>query len=787
MATVRGTTGNDNLSSNGTSSDDLFLTGVGSDTVAASGGNDLYRLGYANSAHYWRFAFNDFDAVDYRGLWSQLGLARAADVSLVADLQAGTIQKIGAGGTVLGTDTFVGLDAIWATAGNDQLRGRDFWDFEEFRPGAGNDTIDGRANEDGVNYAWDATTSGIDVDLGRGLVESDDPGVGRDTLRGIEGVTGTNFDDFFYALGYSATSTNRNSFGDDWNVFTPLGGNDVVIGNGQTILNFGGVGGSLVIDLSGQTSLGANTPIVAGFTDDPNSNAWNPGDIEASGVNFVIGGNYNDVLTGGGRVNTTGARADYTLSGDTSSETFRGQGGDDTIDGGTGFDRADFRLKTAMTEGVTIDLAAGVVAGDPLVLGIDTIRNVEGVRGTALDDHYDATGFTLQGEDGESANSGDILAGAPSDVELPSLAFNEFLADAGNDTVVGNGATRVSFNGYYQSKLEGTSLVAVFDGADAGRVDYGLVDGGYGSVEFTGVFSLRGSRGNDHMTGTSGYQQLQGWFGNDTLLGGDGPDMLYGYNGGDAGAVNRSALYPDNDLLDGGTGNDLLRGDFGNDTLIGGEGADTMEGGTGNDTYHVQQAGDVVVDAQPGTLGGIDTVLSSLGSYTLRLNVENAIVVVDADASLTGNNLANALTGGAGANLLSGGTGRDTLTGGAGADTLVGGAGADTLTGSDGLDAFRFTAPGGLANADRIVDFVAADDRIELDDAVFAALGPVGLLAAGAFRAAGAAVDADDRIIWKASSGELFYDPDGVGGAAQVLVATLNPGAGLTAADIFVV
>jgi Ca2+-binding RTX toxin-like protein len=789
MATIRGSNGNDSLTTQGTTGDDLFITGVGGDLVTASGGNDVYNLGHVNSAAYWRFGFNDFDTLDYRNLWTAVGAAQASDVRLVVDLREFTIQKIDATGAVIGTDVFVGggLDALIATAGNDLIQGRDFWDTEEFRGGAGNDTIDGRGNEDTVNYASDASTDGIRVDFARGTVTSPDAGVGTDTLREVEVIVGTNFSDVFNAAGYGAGSTNRNSFGEDFNVFTPLAGDDTVVGNGFTILAFGSVGGGLNVDLSGQEAPGVTSSIITDFFDDPNSGNWNPGNIVASGVNYVIGGNYDDALIGGGRVNTNGFRADSTLSGDASFEGFRGAGGDDYIDGASGFDRADYRQKTLMTEGVTVELAAGVVTGDLLVIGVDDLRNIESVRGTPFDDFYDATGFTLNGAEGESTNSGDCVLMPFGDAELASDAFNEFVADAGNDIVIGNGATRVSFNAYYISKLTGTSLVAVFDGADSGRVEHGLTDGGFGTVEFSGVYSIRGSRGNDHMTGNAGYQQLQGWFGNDTLLGGEGGDVLFGYSGGDPAARNRTTMFTDDDLLDGGAGNDLLRGDFGNDTLIGGEGNDTLEGGTGNDVYHVQQSGDVVTEAQAGANGGIDTVLSSLASYTLRLNVENGTIVVGTAASLAGNTLSNTLTGGSGANLLSGGTGRDTLDGAAGDDTLVGGTGNDVLTGGNGLDAFRFIVSGGAANADRITDFVAADDRIELDDAAFAALGPVGLLAAGAFRAGGAAADADDRVIWKASTGELFYDPDGSGAAAQVLIATLNPGATVTAADIFVV
>jgi serralysin len=75
---------------------------------------------------------------------------------------------------------------------------------------------------------------------------------------------------------------------------------------------------------------------------------------------------------------------------------------------------------------------------------------------------------------------------------------------------------------------------------------------------------------------------------------------------------------------------------------------------------------------------------------------------------------------------------------------------------------------------------------LELDDSAFAALAP-GALAASAFVAGTAAQDADDRIIFNAATGAVLYDPDGTGSAPAIQFATLQPGASLTNADIFVI
>jgi Ca2+-binding RTX toxin-like protein len=110
------------------------------------------------------------------------------------------------------------------------------------------------------------------------------------------------------------------------------------------------------------------------------------------------------------------------------------------------------------------------------------------------------------------------------------------------------------------------------------------------------------------------------------------------------------------------------------------------------------------------------------------------------------------------------------------------------LNGGAGLDAFRFASTlNATSNVDAIVGFLAADDRLQLDDTVFAGIGPVGALAVGAFRAGTAAGDAGDRIVYDNATGSIYFDADGSGAAAQILFATVAVGTTLTAADFFVI
>ncbi|MDA8483973.1 heme peroxidase, partial [Pseudomonas resinovorans] len=188
-----------------------------------------------------------------------------------------------------------------------------------------------------------------------------------------------------------------------------------------------------------------------------------------------------------------------------------------------------------------------------------------------------------------------------------------------------------------------------------------------------------GTTGDDVLNGTAGIDEIQGLAGNDTLNGLAGDDVLDGGTG--------------NDRLNGGVGNDVLIGAADDDVLIGGSGNDTMTGGAGNDTYEVTDAGDIVAE-----LGseGLDTVWTSLASYTLGANVERLFFGGSGNFTGTGNDLNNTVQGGAGNDGLDGGVGNDVLTGGVGNDVLIGGAGNDSMSGGAGNDTYEVTDAGDI-------------------------------------------------------------------------------------------
>lgn len=345
---------------------------------------------------------------------------------------------------------------------------------------------------------------------------------------------------------------------------------------------------------------------------------------------------------------------------------------------------------------------------------------------------------------------------------------------------------------------------------------------------FAGNDSIVGSTGNDYLTGLAGRDTLRGGGGTDTMLGGTGNDLYVVDSAGDltvesstvaseidtvlstvsrtlganlerltligSAAINGTGNTLANLLtgnaaanaLSGGAGNDTLNGGAGNDTLNGGTGIDSMTGGDGSDTYVIDSTADRVVET--GTVSSsADSVQSSV-SWALGTGVERLTLTGTATINGTGNTLANVLTGNAAANVLSGGSGNDTLSGGSGNDILLGGAGNDALNGGAGRDSLRFnTTLNASTNVDRITGFVAADDTIQIDDAVFAGIGPTGVLGATAFRAGTAAGDANDRIVYDSATGRLWFDADGTGAGTAVLFATLTAGTALSAADFMII
>ncbi len=151
----------------------------------------------------------------------------------------------------------------------------------------------------------------------------------------------------------------------------------------------------------------------------------------------------------------------------------------------------------------------------------------------------------------------------------------------------------------------------------------------------------------------AGYNVIKGTNGNDVLTGTPGKDLIYGFGGNDV-IRGRGG----DDLICAGPGDDVVRGGGGNDVVFAGSGKDTVYGGGGHDRL----AGDAGNDRLYGG-GGNDTLLGGAGR--------------------------DSLYGQRGNDTLRGHGGKDTLRGGKGNDVLRGGAGRDDVDGGRGRNDVR--------------------------------------------------------------------------------------------------
>lgn len=296
-----------------------------------------------------------------------------------------------------------------------------------------------------------------------------------------------------------------------------------------------------------------------------------------------------------------------------------------------------------------------------------------------------------------------------------------------------------------------------------------------------------------YRTGTSAADRLTGMAGADRLLGLGGADVIIGGAG--------------RDYVDGGAGNDLILTLGDGDRLFGGAGLDTLIfAGNAGVTVNLYQgtttldlrfwqfenvkgtggadniAGDAATNQLDGAAG--DDVLSGFGGNDRLFGADGADI-------LYGNDGADRLFGGAGNDALRGAAQNDVLFGDAGRDLLRGGDGIDQLTGGLGDDFFDFMS---LAEAqtgtDLIRDFSTIsgnNDTVRISTAFAAGL-VAGVLPQGRFvaQASNLAPDADDRFIFRTTDGTLWFDSNGSAAGGLTLLADLQAGAILTAADILI-
>ncbi|CAN7447979.1 calcium-binding protein [Caulobacter sp. LjRoot300] len=441
---------------------------------------------------------------------------------------------------------------------------------------------------------------------------------------------------------------------------------------------------------------------------------------------------------------------DYIVNGLAGDDAIWVRGGNQTIDGGEGFDLVYFgQLASGIMggpvsgPGIDIDLSTGVatffdyghitiVDGVPVVeKSTYALTGIEGVSGTAAGDTITAaaSGSRMFGQ----AGSDTLIGGAGNDV---------LVGGQGRDTLIGgDGADIFSFGSSFLGGIPGGNRVDSSSGYIDNIVDFqtgqdqlnladvdqisgvSLVRAGAGAL----VFASSTSGASQTVIGVNGL--IQG--GDIFVSGGVNPNLqVIGQDGAD--------------VLAGGTGSDLIIGLSDSDTLSGGAGADTFLYSAQTDsmatTYDVIldfQTGQDLLDVGATQASAISIVRSSQASFVF-LQTSAGDMTIAANGAVNGGDIVSGwgashvgvyMIGDDAGDQLIGSTLGDVVQGGSGVDTLIGGAGGDALFGGAGADTFKYlaVAESGLSAADTIFDFQSGVDKIDLSGVHAAGVGSYGV------------------------------------------------------------
>jgi Ca2+-binding RTX toxin-like protein len=729
----------------GLGGDDLLDGGAGDDHLEGGNGDDTYYVDSQGDTILENLS--GFDRVYTSASYT---LDPGASIEYLAALDpAGTAPLV-----LIGSQN---SQEIVGNAGNNVLHGG----------GGGNDLLRGLGGSD--VYYTDLSTIGI----------AEAAGEGNDAL-----YTSASY---VLAGGVSVETLSTNSYAATTAInLTGNGFAQTIIGNAGANSLTGGGGADILIGLAGN-----DVYYVADAAVQIRENEGSGTDTAYASVGYVLGGGAEVEWL---EAADTGSADPLSLTGNFYNQTIYGNIGNNVLHGGGG-----------------TDVLIGIAGNDVYYVDVAATQVVE-IGGGGNDTIYASVSYTLGGNaEVETLSANDH--GSTAAINLTGNGFAQtIIGNAGNNILHGGGGTGDLLIGLGGNDIfyvdVGGIAVQIVEAAGGGN------DALYTSVGFelrsgieiellsandyasTDPFFITGNEYDQRIVGNAGANALNGGLGSDILIGLGGDDT-YNSDGGDiiqevAGGGNDIVYaYGSSFVLVGAaevetisgqpgyttpldlTGNyhgQTIVGNDGRNVINGGGGTDILRGLLGDDVYYVDVAATMVEELAN---AGNDALYVSF-SYTLGAG--NSIERLDANnygatiaINLTGNEVGQFVTGNAGAN------------------TLDGRAGADILFGLGGADNFAFTTALGGGNIDAIADFSVADDTIQLDDAIFAAIGPMGALNPNAFATGAAAADADDRIVYNSATGQLFYDADGNGAGAAIRFASLATGLLLTANDFQVI
>jgi Ca2+-binding RTX toxin-like protein len=521
---LSGAAGNDSLFG-GEDSDRLFgedgsdtlYGGVGADTLHGGDGDDAFVL----------------DNVADRVVETATGGTDRATASFSIDMngQAGAYANV-ENVTLTGTDDLVLYSTVSANMlqgndGNNVLSGREGNDTlygghgadtlhggigdDVLNGGAGADVFYGGSGDDRVTYA--SATGAVLANLSAPSNNTGDANgdtyfdiqhlMGSDFNDSLRGDTGHNMlfggsagDDLAGGAGLDSLyggADNDKLFGEDGDdVLSGGDGNDSGSGGNGNDLLYGGLGNDTLLGDVGNDVLdgGAGADQFFGGTGDdrvtyatataavrvdlttPGSNTGDAAGDTYSGIQSLIGSDFNDTLMGSATANV--------LSGGSGLDSLSGGAGLDSLYGGDGNDQ--------------------LFGGD------------------------DAD--VLSAGDGNDYSS----AGAGNDGVFGGLGIDTIYGGDGDDTMDGGAGADVFFGGIGTDRVSYASATAA---VLANLFDESNNSGDAANDAFNGIQNLMGSDFNDSLRGDTGHNMLFGGSGGDDLAGGAGQDSLYGGDGND--------------------------------------------------------------------------------------------------------------------------------------------------------------------------------------------------------------------------------------------------------------
>lgn len=714
--------GDDTITANAGSFNDIIYTGGGADIIKPGRGVDTVYAGPGGAGD------DDTLIMDWSAVTTDITNSYTPGWDLGAYDWYSYASGSGDNLRYYSVDTFI----VTGGSGNDTLVGGS--NDDTLSGGAGNDMLSSGTGKAAITGGlgtdiWVADVSGIAsnlvVNAAASQVTTTPQGVGAGhAIRSIEG--------FNLNTGGGDDILNSESYRTDDTVLTNAGNDTASLGRGNDVFHGGDGTDTLIINWSAVTT-NITEAYTGGWFDPGYSHSVYDWRTYTSGSGDSV--KYYAVE----KFNVTGGSGNDYLSGFDGIDTLTGGAGNDILNSGTG--------KAIINGGTGTDIWQADVS--LIISGL--VVNAKDSQTTA---QGTAAGHSIRGIEGFNLNTGvgkDILSSesfSGNDIVLTNAGDDSASLGRGNDVFHGgdgNDTLTINWAAVTTNVNEAYTGGWYDPGYSHSAYDWRTYTSGSGdSVKYYAVenFKVTSGSGNDYLRSFGGNDSLTGGLGNDVLESGSGKDTVNGGAGidrwiGDYSATNAATALTvtldangtgflkgnkvnitgltgiENITLATGAGKDIVdvKALHGNDNVNTGAGDDTLRLGDGKDTADGGAGNDVLVFNFSSSTSTITNTDAGNGwnkfSDTAGLNSVKFINIEQFD--ITGGSGDDRLWAWDKDDVIKGGAGNDVITGGGGNDILTGGAGKDLFvysSYSNGIDTIREASP-----ADSIGDVIRINGR----------------------------------------------------------------------------